>query len=81
MGQPRARTRGFPGRAATRKDKLAAIGLQEIADVFIAGSRAEEVTGVFAGESVEQADLILDGNDLRHAGKVTSECAVYVPLP
>lgn len=73
--------RGFQGREAKRNGELAAIGLHETRDVFITGSRAEEGTGVFVGGSVEQADLILSGNDLRRAGNETSESAVYVPLP
>lgn len=73
--------RGFQGREAKQNGELAVIGLHETRDVFITGSRAEEGTGVFVGGGVERADLILSGNDLRHAGNETSESAVYVPLP
>lgn len=74
--------RGFQGRAAAANSKLAVIGLHEIGDVFITGSRPDEGTGVFVGRSgAAPADVTLSGNDLRHAAKEMAEGAVYVPAP
>jgi hypothetical protein len=74
--------RGFQGRGAATKGKLAAIGLDQSRNVFITGSRAEEGAGVFVGwNGVAKEEILLSGNDLKGAVQETAEGAAYVHLP
>lgn len=71
--------RGFQGRQAVPTGKLSAIGLDRITDMFITDSKPDPGTGVFLsriGGSGEE--VVLSGNDLRHAAKEIAEGAVYV---
>ncbi len=73
--------RGFSGRAAEPGGQYAAIGLDQAKRVFISGSRLEG-KGVFLGtRKTPASEILLSGNDLRHADAETKEGALYVHIP
>ena len=74
--------RGFQGRQAMIDGKLAAIGLDQVRDVFIEGSKPDRGTAVFVGHIGDgQAELTLTGNDLRYVTKEIAIGAVYAAPP
>lgn len=71
---------GFAG--ASAGSELAAIGLHKVRRAFITGCQAESRTRVFLGlHGTPEAEVVLNGNQLRGAARVRQTGAVYVHLP
>ncbi len=70
---------GFSVRRPPGGEELAVIGLDQVRDIRITGSRAAPGTAAFVGlRDVPASDLSLAENDLRHARQERREGAVYL---
>ena len=74
--------RGFQGRPAVSGSRLGVIGLDKAKDVFVTASTPTDGTGVFVGfNQMSRGELVLTGNNLRHASQEAAEGATVRSHP